>query len=243
MVRSTATAFVALALSACSVVPVVPTARGDASTAARANSSSRNRPSAVATTNPAVGAQQCLAKLGQSGSTFSPVPDQYTGNGCSIINAVRMTALGGDVASVRIGEIGPVACPVASAFADWARFGVDRAARQMLGSGLARIDTMGTYTCRDIAGTGRRSAHSRAEAIDIGAFVLEDGRRISVIDDWSGGSPQEREFLRTVHRSACKRFNTVLGPNYNTAHLDHFHLEESSIPQGTGYLAGSAFCR
>ena len=85
----------------------------------------------------------------------------------------------------------------------------------------------------NVAGTGRRSAHSRAAAIDISAFVLEDGRRISVLSDWTQGSEKEREFLRVVHRSACKRFGTVLGPDYNSAHRDHMHLE-----QGDG-----SFCR
>jgi hypothetical protein len=33
------------------------------------------------------------------------------------------------------------------------------------------------------------------------------------------------DFLRAVHRSACKVFNTVLGPEANNAHLNHFHLD------------------
>ena len=103
----------------------------------------------------------------------------------------------------------------------------------MLGSPLARIETMGSYSCRNVAGTERRSAHARAEAIDIAAFVLADGRRISVLNHWNGGSAQERAFLRTVQDSACKRFGTVLGPAYNAAHRDHLHIE----------LGGGGFCR
>ncbi|HCJ80659.1 MAG TPA: extensin, partial [Erythrobacter sp.] len=89
---------------------------------------------------------------------------------------------------------------------------------------LQRIETMGSYSCRNVAGTARRSAHSRAEAIDVSAFVLADGRRVSVLSGWNA-SREEREFLRVVHKSACKRFGTVLGPDYNRAHHDHFHLE------------------
>lgn len=85
---------------------------------------------------------------------------------------------------------------------------------------------MGSYACRNIAGSSKRSAHSRAEAIDIAGFVLADGRRITIKTGWDARSPQEREFLRIVHRSACKRFGTVLGPDYNAAHADHLHLEE-----------------
>ena len=44
------------------------------------------------------------------------------------------------------------------------------------------------------------------------------------LSDWHA-SPREREFLRVIHKSACKRFGTVLGPDYNRAHHDHFHLE------------------
>jgi hypothetical protein len=58
--------------------------------------------------------------------------------------------------------------------------------------------------------------------------VLADGRRISVLEDWNAGDAEEREFLQTVQRSACKRFGTVLGPDYNAAHANHFHLEEGS---------------
>ncbi len=142
-------------------------------------------------------------------------------------------ALSGDSSQFGVSNIGPVQCHVASTFSDWARFGVDRAARQLLGSSLARIETMGSYACRNVAGSTRRSAHARAEAIDVSGFVLEDGRRISLVNDWNGGTAAEREFLRVVHKSACKRFGTVLGPDYNRAHADHFHLE------GTG----SSFCR
>ena len=126
-----------------------------------------------------------------------------------------------------------VACPLANTFAAWARYGVDRAARQVLGSALVRIETMGSYNCRTVAGSSRRSAHATANAIDVAAFVLADGRRISLSGGWSGGSAKERQFLKTVHTSACKRFGTVLGPAYNAAHKDHFHLE----------LSGKAFCR
>jgi len=33
------------------------------------------------------------------------------------------------------------------------------------------------------------------------------------------------DFLRAAHSSACKVFNTVLGPEANNAHLNHFHLD------------------
>lgn len=170
-------------------------------------------------------ASQCLATLGQAGTRFTPLQDRYFGAGCSTVGSVRLASLRGDVGDFSLTNAGPVTCQTAAAFAGWARYGVDRAAREILESPLVRIETMGTYSCRNVAGTARRSAHSTASAVDVSAFVLADGRRIAVDRDWSTGSTREREFLRVVHKSACKRFGTVLGPDYNAAHADHLHME------------------
>lgn len=175
----------------------------------------------------------CLADLGAAGARFEPVADSYTAPGCNTLGTVQLSALAGDGSLFDISNIGPVKCETAKTFSGWARYGVDRAARQLLGSPLARIETMGSYACRTIAGTDRLSAHATGNAIDVSGFVLEDGRRISLEADWDGGEPAEREFLRVVFKSACKRFGTVLGPDYDRAHADHFHLE------GTG----TGFCR
>lgn len=177
--------------------------------------------------------RQCLSELGAQRAVFTPVADQYFGTGCSNIGTVRLASLRGDTAPLALTNLGPVTCGMASMFAAWARFGVDRAAEQILGSRVARIETMGSYSCRNVAGTARRSGHATANAIDVAAFVLEDGRRVTVLDDWIGGTPAERRFLRVVHASACKRFGTTLGPDYNPAHANHFHLEAD----------GATFCR
>ena len=176
---------------------------------------------------------QCLARLGATGAGYTPLPDRYYGGGCSTLGAVRLRDLAGDRGDFALTNLGPVTCRTAETLAGWARYGVDRAARQILGSPLVRIETMGSYSCRVVAGSTRLSAHATAQAIDIGAFDLADGRRISVKDDWASADPKVREFLRIVHRSACKRFGTVLGPDYNSAHQNHFHLE----------VTGKAFCR
>lgn len=178
-------------------------------------------------------ARACLANLGATRANFSPLPDQYYGAGCSTLNTVRLAALRADNATLALSNLGPVTCPLANSFAAWARFGVDRAARQIMGSALVRIETMGSFNCRNVAGSSRRSAHATANAIDISAFILADGRKISVLGNWSSGTAQERLFLATVHTSACKRFGTVLGPGYDASHRDHLHLE----------LSTRAYCR
>jgi hypothetical protein len=177
--------------------------------------------------------RQCLSGLGATRASFTPLPDQYYGTGCSTLGTVRLASLKADDTRLELSNLGPVTCPVASTFAGWARYGVDRAAQQFLGSALVRIETMGSFNCRNVAGSGRRSAHATANAIDVSGFVLADGRRVSISGDWRGGTAQERQFLTAIHASACKRFGTVLGPNYNAAHHDHLHLE----------LGGRAICR
>jgi len=242
--RALAPIFAALALSGCG--SVIPSAIAGGSSSSSTSASSNNggaytraTPRRVASTPqsiaPRAGDSACITNLSAAGARFNSLPDTYAAPGCNRLGTVQLSALAGDSGQFGISNIGAVQCKVASAFGNWARFGVDRAARQILGSPLARIETMGSYACRNVAGSDRRSAHARAEAIDVSGFVLEDGRRVSLIDDWDSGTAAEREFLRVVHSSACKRFGTVLGPEYNRAHADHFHLE--------GEGAGSSFCR
>ncbi|PKB14415.1 extensin-like protein [Novosphingobium kunmingense] len=178
-------------------------------------------------------ARRCLADLGQARAAFTPLPDQYYGAGCTTLGTVRLASLRSDDAVLGLSNLGPVTCPLAETFAGWARFGVDRAAQQVLGSPVVRIETMGSYNCRNVAGSTRRSAHATASAIDVSGFVLADGRRITIRGDWQSQSPKVRQFLTVVHASACKRFGTVLGPAYNAAHFDHLHVE----------LSGRALCR
>lgn len=124
-------------------------------------------------------------------------------------------------------NVPPVTCPVAAALELWRRESVAPAARAMLGSELAGIEHLGAFSCRRMYGgaEGPWSEHATANAIDIAAFVLADGRRISVLGDWEG-TGAEAAFLRAVRDGACGSFATVLSPDYNAAHADHFHLDQ-----------------
>ncbi|WP_285710322.1 extensin family protein [Erythrobacter oryzae] len=121
----------------------------------------------------------------------------------------------------------PVTCPVAAALEIWRRDSVAPAARQIMGSEIQRMEHLGAYSCRRMYGDseGPWSEHATANAIDIAGFVLEDGTRISVLKDWKGDGPKAR-FLRAVREGACGSFATVLSPDYNAAHADHFHLDQ-----------------
>ena len=199
--------------SGCSVIPQ--------STAPRKAAVARS--TVVLPSSPAVLA--CLADLGSKHANFTPLPDQYYGAGCSAVNAVRLSQLKSDHATLVMSNLGPVTCNLADTFAGWARFGVDRAAQQILGSALVKIETLGSYSCRNVAGSDHRSAHASANAIDVSGFVLADGRRITVAGNWADKSPAVQRFFSAIHTSACKRFGMVLSPDYNAAHRDHLHLQ------------------
>jgi hypothetical protein len=68
------------------------------------------------------------------------------------------------------------------------------------------------------------SEHAFGNALDIAAFTLADGRRITVKDGWRG-LPAEQGFLRDVQGGACQMFNTVLAPGSNSHHSDHLHVD------------------
>ncbi|MEP7348583.1 MAG: extensin family protein [Sphingorhabdus sp.] len=176
----------------------------------------------------------CLSNLKSAAVRFSALPNQNFSGGCHIIDTIKLLDFGTSATN-----LGAMTCPLAANFAAWAKHAVRPAARQFLGSEVIRIETFGTYSCRNVNGgrSGKLSQHSFGNAVDVSAFILKDGRRVSVLDGWRG-TQSEQAFLRRLHQSACKRFGTVLGPNYNTAHANHFHFDMAQSMKD-----GSAYCR
>jgi hypothetical protein len=169
--------------------------------------------------------ESCLGDLRAAHDTFLRLDDRDYGNGCYRTYAIDLRGVPGDSNLVQVSNLPVVSCPMARGLTGWTRFGAGRAAVQILGSPLVRVETFGSYSCRNVAGSGRLSAHASANAIDVSGFALADGRRITVLDDWNSPDPAVRQFLRVVRSSACKRFGTVLSPDYNAAHRDHLHVE------------------
>ena len=71
-------------------------------------------------------------------------------------------------------------CHQMAAFHIWERNVLRPQAEKLFDSPLRQIQTYGSFSCRNIAGTRTRSQHSYANAIDISGFILEDGTQISV---------------------------------------------------------------
>lgn len=166
---------------------------------------------------------QCHADLSAQGVAFRPLPDKQTGPGCGLAGTVQLLDIG-----VPVTGLTAIRCGEARAFSAWVRNAVAPAAYQILGSELARVETYGSYACRNVADRPYRSGHAIANAIDVSGFTLKDGRRVTVLSHWQSSDGATHDFWAALHKSACKRFGTVLSPDYNAAHANHLHLEDDA---------------
>lgn len=165
---------------------------------------------------------ECFEALERAGVLYTPREDQVTGNGCGFSNALTL-----DRSTTPYSATLSMTCAVTAAQYIWERHVMIPNAEKYLGSPVERIITYGSYSCRNVAGSSRRSEHAQANAIDIAAFKLADGRMVDVKSNWGKNTP-EGKFLKKVHAGACRLFSVTLGPDYNAAHADHFHFDMGS---------------
>lgn len=172
--------------------------------------------------------ERCRALLEQAGVRFTALPARHSGAQCGYDDAVRLRSGGALDLSFRPAELG-MSCPVAAGVALWTWHVVQPAALEQFGSPVAAVEHFGSYSCRRLYGRseGGWSEHATANALDVAAFRLGDGRRISVVADWDDEGAKGR-FLRTVRDGGCRLFATVLSPDYNEAHRDHLHLDQAA---------------
>lgn len=161
----------------------------------------------------------CAQALASSSVRFSPLADNAATANCPLTNVVRVQG-----SQVAFSSSFIATCPLAVAFAMYERHGLQPAAQAVYGQAVTRIDHLGSFACRNIGNSSRRSQHASANALDIAGFRLADGRRITVARDWNG-TDDEARFLRLARDAGCKAFSVTLSPEYNAAHHDHFHLD------------------
>ena len=164
---------------------------------------------------------QCRAALAQAGAQFTPLPDHAGADGCGWRDAVQLRGTG----MAQLTHPTAVTCPLAASLVLLDRHVLQPAARQAFGEPVRRFDHVGSYACRNVYGEkdAALSAHATAEAIDVTAFELADGRVVRIDRDWTRPAPGA--FLRQVESEGCRYFGIVLGPDYNAAHRTHFHLQ------------------
>ena len=175
---------------------------------------------------------QCHAILAEGGIRYQALPP--TGSGSCRANDRTRIAPQASYSIVLIpADVAP-SCAVSAALLLWQREVVAPAAQAHFGKAVIRIEHFGSYNCRTVAGRDYMSEHATGNAIDIAAFILADGTRVSVLKDWRGGNAAKMAFLRQLRDGGCDIFSTTLSPDYNKAHADHFHFDMAQRMGGYG---------
>ena len=160
------------------------------------------------------------------------VVGRVPGNGgCGIPDAVKLRAVSG----VRLSTPATIDCTTAKALKRW----VDRSLVPEVGrrgGGVTELRVAASYACRtrNSQKGARLSEHAKGHAIDISGFTYKDGSQITVLKNWGGG--RDGKILKKVHRGACGPFGTVLGPNSDKFHREHFHFD-------TARYRGGPYCK
>ncbi|MFB1631778.1 extensin family protein [Pseudomonas sp. AP-1] len=163
----------------------------------------------------------CRQALEISGLRYRAQADSPASAKCPLQNVWRI-----EQGQAHLSSSFLASCPLAVAYALFERHGLQPAAQRVFGQSVVRVEHLGSFACRNVYNReqGRLSQHATANALDISGFRLQDGQRILLARDWQAGG-QKRAFLGLVRQAACDSFNTVLGPDYNAAHHNHFHLD------------------
>jgi len=163
------------------------------------------------------------------GAEIGPVAGKLTG--CGVSEAVRVN----EVAGVTLSQPSVMDCDTAKALKAWIDKGLKPAVKRR-GGGVAKLKVAAHYSCRtrNSRKGAKISEHGKGKAIDISAIILQNGEVLSVLNDWN--KRREGKILKKAHRAACGPFGTVLGPDSDRYHRDHFHFDTARYRSG-------AYCR
>lgn len=148
--------------------------------------------------------------------------------GCGVDEAVRVRSVSG----VRLSQNSVMDCRTAKSLKRWLdQTAIPSFARA--GGGLKGIKVAAHYSCRtrNNKSGAKISEHGKGRAIDISAFRLQNGAEITVLEGWRARNT--KKVMRRLHKGACGPFGTVLGPNADRYHQDHFHFDTARYRSGT----------
>ncbi|HCP82438.1 MAG TPA: extensin family protein [Octadecabacter sp.] len=146
---------------------------------------------------------------------------------CGVDGAVRLTAVSG----VTLSTPATINCSTAIALKSWVENGVLPTVGDT-GGGVDSLRVVAHYACRsrNNQSGARLSEHSFGNAIDIAGIGLADGTEMTVLTGWNG---QYATQLRQMWQAACGPFGTVLGPEADRHHRDHFHFDTADYRSGS----------
>lgn len=175
---------------------------------------------------------ECEARLKEVSAQYqiARVPLRQPRNGTFTCGTEQAVIYRRGPAGIRWSSAPLVSCGLALAIARFEQIVQEEATRE-LGQRVRRIVQGGTYNCRKMTRFQLVSEHSYANAIDIKAFVLENGRRVSVLSDFGSTQAPARSPAQRFLRGLARRlyddavFSVVLTPYWDALHRDHFHLD------------------
>ena len=156
-----------------------------------------------------------------------PAPPRIYQSACPavLLGRVEATALP-PIEDGQCGTQSPLSVTGVSALPAWLE-AVDSYLMARENTRIAELVIGTSYMCRNVnnGASGNLSFHAFANALDIVGFRLEDERLVTVLDDWDDALSPGGRLLRFAHGAACANFTTVLGPEANALHEDHFHFD------------------
>ena len=173
----------------------------------------------------------CRAELTRLGVVFTTRAAISEPQGCKVDFPLEVTRLGKDMALTPAAIMN---CALARAAAQFLQGEASRIAEARLGARIGGVSHASTYVCRPRNGSSKLSEHAFANALDIAAFELADGRSVTV-RAYGPVDRDSRDFLREVRGAACGPFKTVLGPGSDADHADHLHLDLAQRRNGGTY--------
>ncbi len=190
------------------------------------------RPNGLAKLVSAITAPRATSRAGSvcgvpeiKGEALKPI----RGSGaCGVDKPVRVTSVSG----VAVAGGPTIDCTTAKALNDWVRGGVMPSVGRT-GGGLAQVNVIAHYSCRsrnNVRGA-KLSEHALGHAVDVSGVTLKDGTTLTVLDHWRSGT--YGKIVKSMHRSACGTFGTVLGPNADRYHQNHLHLDTARYRSGS----------
>jgi hypothetical protein len=163
--------------------------------------------------------ESCISDLTTETIKFSPVAETHDGS-CTVKSGVRITSIG----RTKILPSAILTCSMAKSLLEWEEY-VQAIAKDVLASNVAEIRHIGTYNCRALHAMPMiLSEHAYANAIDIIALKLENGKEFTIKANWNNNT-ESALFLTKIAVKACNSFSLALTPNSNRAHADHFHFD------------------
>jgi hypothetical protein len=162
---------------------------------------------------------------GLVGDRLEPITGRISG--CGIAEPVRLREVDG----IRLSQPATINCDTARSLQTWVQqSAVPTVGRR--GGGVTSLRVVASYACRtrNSQSGARLSEHARGNAIDIAGIGLANGTELTVLGGWR--DRQTGPLLQSMHRGACGPFGTVLGPNSDRFHQDHFHFDVASYRSG-----------